>query len=283
MSPPTPPPAEGHPVVAALALVMAILALGLVATDYFEGPGVLGSDSSGSKSVDGARPTPDSTHGAQIDARIKALDDRLAELTDHLTSRPPGEGDLAANEKLEALQAQIALLMAKSAAEDAQEAANDPFLRQQFAKAINMQQQRQVEVVEELFGTEDVDPNWAPKAREQLERNLAASDAFFLANVVDMQCRTSGCRVDLSVPGGAGASPDDDISGSNATPMDTELMLLATVSRDMPMGTMRRESDGAGGYSYRIYLHRDGYVPPKASSPLEGMTVPQIRTYLENL
>jgi hypothetical protein len=146
-----------------------------------------------------------------------------------------------------------------------------------------MQQQRQVEVVEELFGTEDVDPNWAPKAREQLERNLAASDAFFLANVVDMQCRTSSCRVDLSVPGGAGASPDDDISGSNATPMDTELMLLATVSRDMPMGTMRRESDGAGGYSYRIYLHRDGYVPPNASSPLEGTTVPQIRTYLENL
>ncbi|WP_325290445.1 hypothetical protein [Thiocapsa sp.] len=278
-----------------MALMMAILALGLVATDYFAGSGVRGSDSSGSKSVDGARPAPDSNHGAQIDARIKMMDDRLAELAGRLTSDPPGEGDLAAHEKLEALEAQIALLMAKAATEDAQrqasrtelaelqKAANDPFLRQQFAKATNMQQQRQVEVVEELFGSEDIDPNWAPKAREQLERNLATSDAFFLANVVDMQCRTSVCRVDLAVPEDVGASPSEGLSSSTATPMDTELVLLATVSRDMPMGTMRREPDGAGGYRYRIYLHRDGYVPPKASNPLEGMTVPQIRTYLENL
>jgi hypothetical protein len=274
---------------------MATLALGLVATDYFQGPGVLGGVTSGSRSDDGARPTPDSAYGAQIDARIKTLDDRLAELTGRLPPRPPGAADLAAHEKLEALEAQIALLMAKSATEDAQRqasrtelaeiqaAANDPFLRQQFAKATNMQQQRQVEVVEELFGTEDVDPNWAPKAREQLERDLAASDAFFLANVVDMQCRTTVCRVDLDVPGGAGVSPSDGLSSSAATPMDTELVLLATVGRDMPMGTMRREPDGAGGYRYRIYLHRDGYNPPKASNPFEGMTVPQIRTYLENL
>jgi hypothetical protein len=203
-------------------------------------------------------------------------------------------GYRALESKIEMLSAQVAELasrteqqemekrLARAEMAELREAANDPYLRQQYGKAVSLQQERQVQVVEEQFISEVPDPQWAPETAEKLELALADNSTSF-ARVLDLQCRTSICRVDLAVPPeSAGFSADAPLS-STEEPFQVDIALLSALSTDMARSTMRREPDEAGGYTYRVYLYRDGYQPPEAPNPMRGKTPQEMRWYLENL
>lgn len=196
--------------------------------------------------------------------------------------------------RIEALEAKLADLMEKSAADEArrtasrtefeelQEAANDPFLRQQFGRVISGQQERQAEAVKERFSFEAVDPTWAPEALAAIESTLG-DNVPAQARIVDVQCRTSACRVDLSLPESSVNFDGGKASLGDATSFDTDIALLSSLSTNMSRSTIRRQPDGSGGYNYELYLHRDGYEPPLAPNPMTGMTLPEMRAYLETL
>jgi hypothetical protein len=281
----------GHRIVAFSALILALAAIAFVAADYFRAPSAFDA---GLTDVIEAR--PGATDRGLSSAQMQTLESRLNTLTRQVEQpSSSSEGNREAIERLEILEDQIADLMEKSARADAeraaarahlaelQDAANDPYIRQQFAKAIQLQKQRQSNVVETSFGNEGIDESWAPQAAKRIEGNLAAGDAFYFARLLDLQCRTTMCRVDLAVPSNPTAPADNDQADSSAARIDVDLEILAAISRDMPMGSMRREPDDSGGYTYRIYVHRDGYAAPSAPNPMASMTVPEMRAYLDSL
>ncbi|UHD14707.1 hypothetical protein [Thiocapsa bogorovii] len=283
---------DGRRFIALLAMLLAVAAIVFVVRDLLGPSSISGGNLAGAGSERATGSPSEATYSAQL----QAIDDRLNKLTRQLSQAPPAETDQPASEKIKFLEDQIAELMARSDREDAerqvsranaaelQEAANDPHLRQQFARAIQQQEERQAEIVEESFGQESVDTGWAVEAAERIEGSLAASDAFYFAKVLDLQCRTTMCRVDLSVPqSGVVQRQGDGQTVSGAEALEVDLAVLAAVSSEMPMGSMRREPDGSGGYTYRFYLHREGYLPPKAPNPMKSMTVAEMRAYLENL
>ncbi|EGV18086.1 hypothetical protein [Thiocapsa marina] len=280
----------GRLIIAFSAVGLSLVAVIFVATDYFRAHSA--SDAGITDSVDTGSGVNEQASGAQL----HSPEHRPNAMTHQPEQPSPSSKDTPeAIERLEILEGQIAELMDKSARADAeraaarahlaelQDAANDPYIRQQFAKAIQLQKERQSNAVQDAFGIEEVDSSWAPQAAKRIEGNLATGDTFYSARLLNLECRTTMCRVDLAVPSTAGGSADDVQIGSSAARIDVELEILAALSKDMPAGSMRREPDGSGGYTYRIYVHRDGYTPPSAPNPMASMSIPEMRAYLDSL
>jgi hypothetical protein len=271
-------------------LTLSLIAIALVATDYFSiQPGVL------VKQTDAVSTEASINNGLTFnDEQYKLIEKRLNELTLMLAHTHQKVPDQESAEKIKLLEAQMAELLAQRANEDAerrasrsemanlQEAANDPYLRQQFAKANALHRKRQLEAVEELFVAEDIDPKWGLQTQDRLEQSLAENEDFF-AQIVDMQCRTSVCRVDVAVPPETLPPEGEELQESSAAQLDTDISLLSSVTLDMPTAFMSRMPDGTGGYSYRFYLYREGYDSPQVPHPMKGMSLGDIRNYLENL
>jgi outer membrane murein-binding lipoprotein Lpp len=206
-----------------------------------------------------------------VDPGYRALESKIEQMSAQLS-------ELAARTEQQEMERRLA----RAEMAELREAANDPYLRQQYGKAVSLQQERQVQIVEEQFISEVPDPRWAPETADSLELALADSSTSF-ARVLDLQCRTSMCRVDLAVPPeSAGFSADGPLSATEE-PFQVDIALLSALSTDMARSTVRREPDEIGGYTYRIYLYRNGYQPPEAHNPMRGKTPQEIRWYLENL
>lgn len=272
------------------ALTLSVIVIALVATDYFSiQPGVL------VKQTDAVSTEANINNGlTSNDEQFRLIEKRLNELTLMLAKNHQKVPDQESAERIKLLEAQMAELVAQRTNEDAkrratrsemanlQEAANDPYLRQQFAKANALHRERQLQAVEESFVAEVIDPKWGPQTQERLEQNLAESEDFF-AQIVDMQCRTSVCRVDVTVPPETLPPEGEELQESSAAQLNTDISLLSSVSLDMPTAFMSRMPDGAGGYSYRFYLYREGYDSPQVPHPMKGMSLGDIRNYLDNL
>ncbi len=279
-----------HILVTASALILSLVAIGFVASDYLNiDPKAIIEQADGISTEAGMNPGQTSQ-----DEQFRSIEKRLNELTLLAANNYQNISDRESADKIKSLEAQMAQLLAQKDIDDAarrasrieisnlQEAANDPYLRQQFVKANSLHRERQLEAVEELFVAEDIDPKWGPQTQERLERSLAENEDFF-AQILDMQCRTSVCRVDVAVPPEVLPPEGEELQESSAAQLDTDISLLSSVTLDMPTAFMSRMPDGAGGYSYRFYLYREGYDSPQVPHPMKGMSLGDIRNYLENL
>jgi hypothetical protein len=279
-----------HILVTASALTLSLVAIGFVASDYLNiDPRAIIERADGISTEAGMNPDLTSQ-----DEQLRSIEKRLNELTLLAANNYQNISDRESADKIKSLEAQMAKLLAQKNIDDAarrasrievanlQEAANDPYLRQQFVKANSLHRERQLEAVEELFVAEDIDPKWGPQTQERLERSLAENEDFF-AQILDMQCRTSVCRVDVAVPPEVLPPEGEELQESSAAQLDTDISLLSSVTLDMPTAFMSRMPDGTGGYSYRFYLYREGYDSPQVPHPMKGMSLGDIRNYLENL
>jgi hypothetical protein len=279
-----------HILVTASALTLSLVAIGFVASDYLNiDPKAIIEQADGISTEAGMNPGLTSQ-----DEQFRSIEKRLNELTLLAANNYQNISDRESADKIKSLEAQMAQLLAQKNIDDAarrasrievanlQEAANDPYLRQQFVKANSLHRERHLEAVEELFVAEDIDPKWGPQTQDRLEQSLADNEDFF-AQILDMQCRTSVCRVDVAVPPETLPPEGEELQESSAAQLDTDISLLSSVTLDMPTAFMSRMPDGAGGYSYRFYLYREGYDSPQIPHPMKGMSLGDIRNYLENL
>jgi hypothetical protein len=279
-----------HILVTASALTLSLVAIGFVASDYLNiDPKAIIEQADGISTEAGMNPGLTSQ-----DEQFRSIEKRLNELTLLAANNYQNISDRESADKIKSLEAQMAQFLAQKDIDDAarrasrfeisnlQEAANDPYLRQQFVKANSLHRERHLEAVEELFVAEDIDPKWGPQTQDRLEQSLADNEDFF-AQILDMQCRTSVCRVDVAVPPETLPPEGEELQESSAAQLDTDISLLSSVTLDMPTAFMSRMPDGAGGYSYRFYLYREGYDSPQIPHPMKGMSLGDIRNYLENL
>jgi hypothetical protein len=277
---------------AVLTLILAAVAVVILAGNFVDRYWTPGTESPHA-SLEGSEPET----RQQAPAHRDAIQEQVARGNGAIVSTSAvgdDPGYRALESKIEQLSAQLSELasraeqqemekrLARAEMAELREAANDPYLRQQYSKAVSLQQERQVQVVEEQFIGEEPDPTWAPAAADKLELALADNSTSF-AQVLDLQCRTSLCRVNLAVPPESAGFGAEAPLASTEEPFQADIALLTALSTDMARSTMRREPDGTGGYTYRIYLYRDGYQPPEAPSPMSGKTPQEIRWYLENL
>jgi hypothetical protein len=279
-----------HIIVTASALTLSFVAIGFVASDYLNiDPRAIIEQADGISTKDSMNADLTSN-----DEQFRSIEKRLNELTLLAANNYQNISDRESADKIKSLEAQMAQLLAQKDIDDAarrasrieisnlQEAANDPYLRQQFVKANALHRERQLEAAEELFVAEGIDPKWGPQTQDRLEQNLADNEDFF-AQILDMQCRTSVCRVDVAVPPETLPPEGEELQESSAAQLDTDISLLSSLTLDMPTASMSRVPDGAGGYSYRFYLYREGYDSPQVPHPMKGMSLGDIRNYLENL
>lgn len=157
-----------------------------------------------------------------------------------------------------------------------QSAVNDPVMRQKYQQFQEDLSINQYELIDEAFQREMVDDTWAIESEDTIKTNFYKNDSLAASNLVSVDCRTSICRLTVTMP-----KPDINNSEDAAEHFVRENELLASISKDLPGASIRSQPDGEGGLKYQIFLFREGYEQPKLQSPLEGKRMSEMIEYVE--
>lgn len=157
-----------------------------------------------------------------------------------------------------------------------QSAANDPVLRQKYERFQEDVSLKQHDLVKQSFQEEMVDEQWAVDSEDNIKTGFYQNNNLAGVDLVAVDCRTSMCRMSVTMPQPEANSPEAD-----ADHFIRENELLASISRDMPGASMRSQPDGKGGLRYEIFLFREGYNRPKLEHPLAGKSMSEMIEYVE--
>ena len=115
--------------------------------------------------------------------------------------------------------------------------------------AIDRERQQQLAVIEGGFQREPADLRWATET-EGVVQAVLASDSILQNTLLDLECRSRTCRVELA----------DDNTGELAKGLPIALLQLAAT---LPSAKGHAGVDGAGGKTLILYLSQEApAVPP---------------------
>ena len=109
--------------------------------------------------------------------------------------------------------------------------------------------QKQGEALEAGFRQQTTDPDWSTKAKGLIQEALA-SDKVDSKNIIDVECRTSMCRVELA-----------NDSNSNA-PRIAEFPMK--ISEELPNILVNQTNESDGSTTTVLYLSKDDFVLPNS-------------------
>lgn len=114
------------------------------------------------------------------------------------------------------------------------------------------QSQEQVALLEETIFSEETDPEWTGEAEQALRETFQKDEANGL-ELVDAECRTTLCRMEMHLDSST-MSPEDAFRGlSHLTPWQGQ-------------GFVKIDDAVEGSHKIVIYLSREGYNLPQLSS-----------------
>ena len=111
--------------------------------------------------------------------------------------------------------------------------------------------QKQGEALEAGFRQQTTDPDWSTKAKGLIQEALA-SDKVDSKNIIDVECRTSMCRVELA-----------NDANSNA-PRIAEFPMK--ISEELPNILVNQTNESDGSTTTVLYLSKEDFVLPKSGS-----------------
>ena len=111
--------------------------------------------------------------------------------------------------------------------------------------------QKQGEALEAGFRQQTTDPDWSTKAKGLIQQALA-SDKVDSKNIIDVECRTSMCRVELA-----------NDTNSNA-PRIAEFPMK--ISEELPNILVNQTDESDGSTTTILYLSKDDFVLPNSGS-----------------
>ncbi|MEQ1484830.1 hypothetical protein [Methyloglobulus sp.] len=109
--------------------------------------------------------------------------------------------------------------------------------------------QKQGEALEAGFRQQTTDPDWSTKAKGLIQQALA-SDKVDSKNIIDVECRTSMCRVELA-----------NDTNSNA-PRIAEFPMK--ISEELPNILVNQTDESDGSTTTILYLSKDDFVLPNS-------------------
>ncbi|MCL7487083.1 MAG: hypothetical protein M8357_02770 [Desulfobulbaceae bacterium] len=156
------------------------------------------------------------------------------------------------------------------------EAANNPVMRNKYALFLADQSKEKHQLINRYFQEEEIDESWAVESEDNIKTNFYKNNALVGVDLTSIDCRTSMCRLSVSMP-------KVDVSGPDtaAEQFVLENEVLASFARDMPRASMRSVPDGRGGEKYEIILYREGYEQPGVQNPLAGKSMAEMIDYIE--
>lgn len=111
--------------------------------------------------------------------------------------------------------------------------------------------QKQGEALEAGFRQQTTDPDWSTKAKGLIQEALAG-DKVDSKNIIDVECRTSMCRVELA-----------NDTNSNA-PRIAEFPMK--ISEELPNILVNQTNESDGSTTTVLYLSKDDFVLPNSGS-----------------
>jgi hypothetical protein len=155
---------------------------------------------------------------------------------------------------LTALRAELQtkhLAQVSSAKVSEQDAAKDAQASTEIRVKEEERLQKQGEALEAGFRQQTTDPDWSTKAKGLIQEALA-SDKVDSKNIIDVECRTSMCRVELA-----------NDTNSNA-PRIAEFPMK--ISEELPNILVNQTNESDGSTTTVLYLSKDDFVLPNSGS-----------------
>jgi hypothetical protein len=155
---------------------------------------------------------------------------------------------------LTALRAELQtkhLAQVSSAKVSEQDAAKDAQALTEIRVKEEERLQKQGEALEAGFRQQTTDPDWSTKAKGLIQEALA-SDKVDSKNIIDVECRTSMCRVELA-----------NDTNSNA-PRIAEFPMK--ISEELPNILVNQTNESDGSTTTVLYLSKDDFVLPNSGS-----------------
>jgi hypothetical protein len=111
--------------------------------------------------------------------------------------------------------------------------------------------QEQGEVLEAGFRGQTTDPNWSAKTKKLIQ-NALASDKVAVKDIIDVECRSSMCRVELAN------------EGTNQAPKIAEFPMK--ISEELPNIMVNQTDESDGSSTTILYLSSDDFILPNSGS-----------------